>query len=596
MGDEGVQLTAQASGGSNEVQLTAQASGGSGNYTYNWMSEPAGFTSDIYNPYVQPLETTIYMVEISDGYNTINAEIEITLETTTYMVEISDGYNTINAEIEITVNPLPEIEAGSDESIPYGTSTQLNGMILTILSPNTVNLEESVEYTLEVIHKFTGCKSEDSKLVTVTGGTLGTTIIADEQEICLGKRIQLIAQASGGSGNYIYNWTSEPAGFTSDIYNPYIEPLETTKYIVEINDGYNTVNAEIIITVNPLPIANAGEDFSIPYGTSTQLNASVSSGTGEYMYKWQDNPLLNSNDIPNPTTKNIYNPVEFELEVTDSKGCKSHTDNVFVSLTGTTLFVNIDAEPSQICLGDTCVLKALPSGGSEDYSYTWKKGDEIISQSKDLIVTPIRTTIYTLIVEDGYNTVDTEAKVVVNPLPYINLIPEGTTIIGTDTVEVCVNDTLLLKATQPDPSSYYWENATIDSVKKVYSSGLAFSMQTYGVEVTNSKGCVNNSQITIVFAYNACDNIIEVNPDDFSIYPVPTRDNLYVKLEGAFKNDDILLEINDIAGNLIYQSTYNKEAYKNTAIKINLNTFSRGIYLITISDGEVKASKKIIVK
>ncbi len=577
--------------GGGGVQLTAQASGGSGDYTYSWTSEPEGFTSNIYNPYVEPSETT------------------------TYIVAINDGYNTVNAEIIITVHPLPEIDAGEDESIPYGTNTQLNGMILngnpsdyhvrwspadkvdnnTILSPNTINLEESVEYTLAVTQKVTGCSSEDSKVVTVTGGVLGTTIIADEQEICAGKRIQLKAQASGGSGVYTYSWISEPEGFTSDIYNPYIEPSETTTYIVTINDGYNTANASIIITVNPLPIAHAGEDFSIPYGTSTQLNASASSGTADYTYKWMDNPLLNANNIPNPTTKNIYDPVEFELEVTDSKGCKSLMEKVFVSLTGATLFTIIDANPPQVCLGDTCVLSALPSGGSENYTYTWKKGDDVIGQSKDVMVNPTQTTEYTLIVDDGYNTVDTEVKVVVNPLPYINLIPEDATILATDTIEACVNDTILLRATQPDPSSYYWGNATIDSVKKAYSSGLTFSMQTYSVEVINSQGCENNAQITIVFNYSACDNIIEMESRDFSLYPVPTRDHLHVKLQDVFKND-ISLKIHDIEGDLIYQSTYHKEAYKNTAIKINLQSFAKGVYLITISDGTVKASKKIIIQ
>ncbi len=165
-----------------------------------------------------------------------------------------NGEDSDTTTYNVVVNSLPEIEAGEDESIPYGTNTQLNGVILngevsahhvrwlpadkvdndSILSPNTVNLEESVEYTLAVTQKITGCKKEDNKVVTITGGALGTEIVVDNQEVCLGDQIQLRAQTSGGSGDYTYSWTSEPEGFTSDIYNPYIEPSETTKYKVEI--------------------------------------------------------------------------------------------------------------------------------------------------------------------------------------------------------------------------------------------------------------------------------------------------------------------------------------------------------------------------
>ncbi len=69
-------------------QLNANPSGGSGTYTYSWTSDPAGFTSLVQNPMVMPLVNTNYMVEISDGLQTIN-----------------DG-------VSIVVNPLPVIILG----------------------------------------------------------------------------------------------------------------------------------------------------------------------------------------------------------------------------------------------------------------------------------------------------------------------------------------------------------------------------------------------------------------------------------------------------------------------------------------------------
>jgi PKD repeat protein len=70
------------------TELNAEASGGSETYTYSWTSDPEGFVSDEQSPMVSPAETT------------------------TYMVEVTDGEQVVNGEIEITVNPLPEITLG----------------------------------------------------------------------------------------------------------------------------------------------------------------------------------------------------------------------------------------------------------------------------------------------------------------------------------------------------------------------------------------------------------------------------------------------------------------------------------------------------
>ena len=58
-------------------QLTANVEGGSGSYTYSWTSSPVGFTSTEADPEVYPTETTIYMVEVTDGTGIGNGEVEV---------------------------------------------------------------------------------------------------------------------------------------------------------------------------------------------------------------------------------------------------------------------------------------------------------------------------------------------------------------------------------------------------------------------------------------------------------------------------------------------------------------------------------------
>ena len=77
-----------------------------------------------------------------------------------------------------------------------------------------------------------------------------------------GDTSQLNVFTCGGSGTYTYSWTSIPAGFASTVQNPVVTPLETTKYIVVVDDGAQTRTDTIQVTIAPLPTVNAGNDTS----------------------------------------------------------------------------------------------------------------------------------------------------------------------------------------------------------------------------------------------------------------------------------------------------------------------------------------------
>jgi len=82
---------------SQSSQLNAAAHGGSGTYTYSWTSIPAGFTSTIQNPVVYPTVST------------------------QYVAAVSDGTQTKNDTILVTVNPEPTANAGSPATYPNTT-------------------------------------------------------------------------------------------------------------------------------------------------------------------------------------------------------------------------------------------------------------------------------------------------------------------------------------------------------------------------------------------------------------------------------------------------------------------------------------------
>jgi len=61
------------------VQLNAVPAGGSGSYTYSWSSNPPGFTSTLQNPVVTPAISTQYIVNVSDGAQSVDASTNVSV-------------------------------------------------------------------------------------------------------------------------------------------------------------------------------------------------------------------------------------------------------------------------------------------------------------------------------------------------------------------------------------------------------------------------------------------------------------------------------------------------------------------------------------
>jgi len=173
--------------------------------------------------------------------------------------------------LAVTVNYVTA-NAGTDQTIPYGTSTTLNGaasngsgsytyhwepanLLLNpnIQNPTTVSLTSSIQFTLTATDAVSGCTGNDQVWITISGGPLLVTAVANPNEICEGNSSQLDAIASGGSENYTYSWTSNPTGFVSTLQNPVVYPTITTTYTVVVNDGFTSMNDEVQVLVNQFP-------------------------------------------------------------------------------------------------------------------------------------------------------------------------------------------------------------------------------------------------------------------------------------------------------------------------------------------------------
>jgi hypothetical protein len=576
------------------TQLHALASGGSGNYTYSWASMPPGFTSTDPNPSVMPSMTTQYSVTVNDGYN------------------LSQG------SVTITVKPLPDIQAGADQlSIPYGSWTTLHAvagggtgpytyqwsppnLVLDPSSPDpeTKHLEYTVMFTVTVTDAGTGCIKSATVTVEVYGGPLQiVSVDANPDVMCnTGAPVQLSGQVAGGTENYTYLWTSNPPGFDQDILNPVAYPNQNTTYILTVDDGNTTASNSVDVVVHELPTAYAGQDDTIQYGTWTLLNGSASGGSGSYVWHWTPENLLVNPEVMHPQTVSMTGSAIFTLKATDYYGCWSE-DQMTLYVVGGPLGVNAYAQPSEICQYEQSELNALAFGGSEEYTYTWKDpSGNIIGNFLKMVVAPLVTTTYSIEVSDGYNSSNNTVTLTVDPLPVIDLIPEGANQIAPDTISACVYDTIILDAGNPG-CQYIWSDQSWGQTMQVGTTGIGFEIQTRWVTVTNTTtGCHSTDSITIFFSFSECTGISKPEKKVFiSIYPNPTTGVFNVEVVG--KSGEYEIEVMDIQGNDVWRQKngkWNKDKEEKDLIRIDLSGYSEGVYLIKIFNRDFLYINKLI--
>jgi len=233
-----------------------------------------------------------------------------------------------------------------------------------------------------------------------------------------------------------YDWSVPPgAVITSGMNSNSI----TVDYLAGSVSGNVTVSglnecgsgpqSSLPVTVNPLPLADAGEDISIGYSTSTQLHA-ASGGTGTCSYHWSPEALLVNPNVQEPFTVQLTASAVFHLVVTNTATLCAAEDEMAVTISGGPLGVNPVAVPPAVCKGEFIQLYANAGGGSGSYTYSWTcipPGSPPWSSTlQNPVVSPDTSTLYLLTVNDGFNLSSGSANVTVYQLPQAVMSGGGT--------------------------------------------------------------------------------------------------------------------------------------------------------------------------
>jgi len=556
------------------------------NAVYSWWG-PAGFTSSQQNPTITnatPANAGVYFLTIS-----VNGQPAADTSETTAIIY------------------LPEADAGDDITIPNGVYTTLYGNCTggsgsynyhwepanKLIDPNvqdpvTVNLYATTLFTLTVTDDSAACQGNDIVTVNIAGGALAVNAVATPSAICKGANSQLNAIGSGGAGSYTFQWTG-PNGFSSTLPNPVVQPTVTSTYHVTVNDGYNTSSTETTVTVIASPLANAGINTSIPYGTYTFLNGSVTGGTSNYFYSWSPAGMLVNANVQNPQTANLTATTVYSLTVTDLvTNCVSENqENVTVDVTGGALTANPVATPDWICLGDTVQLYAAAGGGNVGfYEYTWSSDPAgFTSTDPNPIAVPVIHTTYTVSVFDGYNTAYGSTVASIYPQPEIYLGPPDT--------NVCIYDTVTLDA-QNAGASFLWSNGANTQTIQVNTTGIGYDVQSYSVEVTNTDGCTTLADINVIFSFNACVGIDQAGAESrIEIFPNPSSG--MININRMEIPDEFRLTVMNTYGQQVAAYTVERLTIGNERLKKDLSWLPRGVYFLKIGSRNKVLTQKLII-
>jgi len=325
----------------------------SGGVLYVWSPADSLSNDSIFNPWGWPTDTTTYIVTVEDLNGCTNTDT-----------------------VTIFVNPLPIIDAGIDDEICIGASTQLNATggstyqwspatgldNPNISNPNANPLDTITYYVYGT--DINGCSNIDS--VTIIVNPLPLADAGLDTIACSASAVIIGGLPTGPSGS-TYSWS--PAGSLNDpsLANPTANPITTTTYIVTIIDTNGCINTDTT-TISIFSITSS-DDTSQCLGDSVQLIITTISGFAPYTYQWA--PVLglsdtsSANPFANPPATTTYT-----VTVTDGNGCEETVDiTVIINYPPASGFT-FTLTPS--CDGVLAEFENLSQGAT---NYEWIFGD-----------------------------------------------------------------------------------------------------------------------------------------------------------------------------------------------------------------------------
>lgn len=453
--------------GQTSTAITVNGSGGSPPYTYLWNT---GSTAQSINAGVGT-----YSVLLHDASNCPPASAAVTV--TSFSVAI-----TANAGADVTVcsqSPIATLN---------GSVTGASGGIWSggagVISPNNTTLSGAT-YTptfaeisagfVNLILTTTGngtCLANTDTIVIYFSNFNATVSTTVTNVSCFGGNNGSAAiTITGGPNPFTYFWNTVPSQSSPTAIN-----LTQGTYSVTIQDGIGCSYQTSVSVTQPLPLASNSVivNVSCTGGSSGSIAVTPFGGTAPFNYLWQPG---------NQTTSSISGQPAgtYSLTVADAKGCQiTSTYSITQPLA---LAISFTSTNVSCFNGNNGSVNSIVSGGTSPYLYNWSP---IIATTPNII--DLQAGTYTLTVTDKFGCIASAIVPVTQPTAISASISSNN-----ETCDYLNNGSATALASGGTAGySYLWQPGG-----QVTSTASNLSSGTYTLTVTDFKGCLANSIITI---------------------------------------------------------------------------------------------------
>lgn len=402
-----------------------------------------------------------------------------------YWVEVALGNCAFSDTVAVTVSD-PQVDLGEDITLCTGESAVLDATwpgatYAWSTGATTSSITVSTTNSYSVVVTLDGCSVTDDVLVNVLSAA--SLDLGADVNLCDGASVELIATTPGAT----YAWSTGAVSGTIDVD-------EAGTYWVEVSTNGCSVSDTVMVSVDPSPQVDLGEDLTLCNGeTTVSLDATWPGAT----YAWNTGATSATIDA---TTDGTYSVV------VDLNGCTA-TDEVVVQFGSIAFDLGAD---TVLCPGEVLLLQVdLPNG-----TVTWNNG----ITGPLLTVDEAGTYSMVFTANSGCEARDTLSVSFADP---------GALDLGPDLV-LCAGETIELDATLPG-ATYLWNDGTTDPVRAITSSG------NYVVEAFIGACAVTDSVLIDFMALPiiALGNDISLCPGATASFDATTPDATYMWQDGS---------------------------------------------------------------
>ncbi len=413
----------------------------------------------------------------------------------TYTIEltITNDCGTATATKTFIVEDPAEINlTASEETLCFGQSTELmaSGADSYVwesapgLVPNGANATASpLTTTTYTVTGFTSAGCSASTDITIAVNPLSEVNIPVPENICSGESVVLNPIISGGSTPYTsFQWTPADGLSQTNVQNPIASPLTSTEYTLVVTDSEGCEETAVVsVTVDPLPIVEAGPDITLCNQPVPELLTGFSPTTGGTGV-WTGTGITNT--ATGEFTPNGVGSYTLTYTFTSSAtGCEA-SDELTVSVIEPQI---VDAGPDlAMCQNSPQVqLEAGTPGG------VWS-GEGVTPGG---IFSPETVQTYTLTYSIGGGSCLTfdEVEIVVHPLPVVNA--------GSD-VAICAGESIDLNGSVVGGSTPYstiiWNPGDFLSETDVLNPIATPPVShTYTLTISDANNCESSDDVIV---------------------------------------------------------------------------------------------------